>query len=237
MSGIAQKYGQKFRQWLEESNTRRPGLGGREDAEGVEMVGRIEYMAGLWYCSFGITPEATEMFCFQLLWGTALYKSSQHRSRSMTSSTTLVASPVDVINGILLPADVPRRSARYLAPSWSWASTQGAVYYEDWAQWAYVSPDLEILGYSTDNPRSLTVKGKLNRLLYDPKLCSWSRDSWCPEFRLDTWEDMEEIARIASGEKEGWVLIIVMEGAGSSKPKNPPWTSHTPKGLVLVADG
>jgi hypothetical protein len=32
---------------------------------------------------------------------------------------------------------------------------------------------------------------------------------------------MEEIAQIVSGEKEGWMLITVMESGESSKPKDP----------------
>ena len=241
ISGIAQKYAKKLREYQE----RYPDpdalweMRKRENVESREKEPRVEYMAGLWYRPL----TRKRLFCIQLLWGTALYKSSQYRSQSLTNGS------YDIKNTILPPEGAPRRSAKHLTPSWSWVSIQEAVYYEDWIQKSYVSSELEILRYSVDIPIALTVEGRLGRLSYDQGHCSWSIDSWksvdswrppnwwTVEFRLNTWKDVEEIARIARGKKEGWILIAVMGGEDSGKPTDPPWTLSTPKGLVVVADG
>lgn len=86
---ISQKYGQILRKYqgidieCAKESSWRP-----ENAENQEIVGSVEYMAGLWHCKLTLQGEPT-MFYFQLLWGTDFYKSTWHQERLLAIQQSL----------------------------------------------------------------------------------------------------------------------------------------------------
>jgi hypothetical protein len=205
----------------------------------AQIISDCTYLAGIWHSPTrirGLTP----LICVQLFWTTSLCEFRFSKNLAFLReqwSRNLGGKSV-------------QRSQEYIAPSWSWASIDGPIIYEDWGNGMAEASDFEVLDVRVDTERQqapfgavrsgwLTVKGRvmefppMNRRENVP-----STEQARPGivFRPDTEEDVKDLYKVKQRKMQAWLLEVARIG-GTGKRTTPHWAATTPKGLILVADG